>query len=98
MPTVVTVVCHISCGLVPHLWKRVFQFGSLLELLLPPQAAKSPVMYITESLWHSLQSSPHSATSNLDLTVVKMILLGLLLKGKVKWSLWGDCRISIPAF
>lgn len=56
-------------------------------------------MYITESLGHSLQSSLHSATPNLDLTVVKMILLGLLLKGKVKGSLWGrlqDFRSSLP--
>lgn len=83
---------------VPNLCGRAFKFRSLQELLLPPPAAGSTPVNITEIPWHGLQSFPHSATSNLDLRAVKTILMGLLLRGKLKWSLWGDCRILVPAF
>lgn len=99
MPRRCHIFCPISCGPVPHLCSRAFKFRSRLECLLPSLAAEIRPVYISESLWHGLQSFPHSATSNLDLKAVKtIILMGLLLGGKLKWSLWGDCRIFVPAF
>lgn len=93
---VVSTVCIFPA--VPNLCGRAFKFRSLQELLLPPPSAGSTPVNITEILWHGLQSFPHSVTSNLDLRAVKTILMGLLLRGKLKWSLWGDCRILVPAF
>lgn len=54
-------------------------------------------MYIAESPWQGLQSFLHSATSNLDLRAVKTILMGLLLRGKLKWSLWGRLQDFGPS-
>lgn len=83
---------------VPNPCGRAFKFRSLQELLLPPPAAGSMPANITEIPWHGLQSFPYSTTFNLDLRAMKTILMGLLLRGKLKWSLWGDCRILVPAF